>query len=316
MQRVMMKASEQHGAVSVEQMRERGLSWRAQRTAIAKSQLIMVEPTVAVVVGSPDTWYRRLHVGLLALGPEAWVSHEAAAALLGLDKALFEPIDFTVPRGLNRCLSFRRVHTTAHVGHLDVITVGGFRCSSATRTILDLAYLGVKPNRLSAAIDSALRAQRSAFPVLQRRLAELRGPGRYGVRVLDRLMPDTGGETPLERAFLRVLRRNGLPRPTTQLRVVGPNGFIARVDFIYDGLCVVIEVTGRKGHASDAERQRDAQRRNELLDQGLKVYEYTRSDVEDRPEWVGATMGERLIAAGWTAPAPASRQIAPRRDLT
>jgi len=50
---------------------------------------------VAVVVGSPDTWYRRLQVGLLALGPQAWVSHEAAAALLGLDKAMFEPIDFT-----------------------------------------------------------------------------------------------------------------------------------------------------------------------------------------------------------------------------
>jgi very-short-patch-repair endonuclease len=312
----MMKASEQHGAVSVEQMRERGLSWRAQRTAIAKSQLIMVEPTVAVVVGSPDTWYRRLHVGLLALGPEAWVSHEAAAALLGLDKALFEPIDFTVPRGLNRRLSVGRVHTTAHVGHLDVITVDGLRCSSATRTILDLAYLGIAPYRLAAAIDSALRAQRSAFPVLGRRLAGLRGPGRYGVRVLDRLMPDTGGETPLERAFLRVLRLGNLPRPTTQHRVVGPNGFIGRVDFIFDAQRMVVEVTGRKGHASDAERQRDAQRRNELLDQGLRVYEYTRSDVEDRPDWVTRTMRQRLNASGWAASLPASPQIAQTRDLT
>ena len=300
-QRVMMKASEQHGAVSVNQMRECELSWRAQRTAVSNGQLIMVEPTVAVVVGSPDTWYRRLQVGLLALGAKAWVSHEAAAALLGLDKALVEPIDFTVPRGLNRALSFGRVHTTAHVGHLDVVTVNGFRCSSATRTILDLAYLGVKPYRLAAAIDSALRAQLSAFPVLESRLAELRGPGRHGVRALDALMPDTGGETPLERLFLGVLRRNHLPRPTTQHRVIGPKGFIGRVDFVYEDLRLVIEVTGRKGHASDAERQRDAQRRNELLDQGLKVYEYTRGDVEDRPDWVAATMGERLIAAGWRA---------------
>jgi len=26
---------------------------------------------VAVVVGSPDSWYRKLQVGLLALGPDA-----------------------------------------------------------------------------------------------------------------------------------------------------------------------------------------------------------------------------------------------------
>jgi len=113
-------------------------------------------------------------------------------------------------------------------------------------------------------------------------------------------MPDTGGETPLERAFLRVLRRNRLPRPRTQLRVIGPNGFIGRVDFIFEDLGLVVEVSGRRGHASDAERQMDAQRRNELLDEDLKVYEYTRGDVDDRPEWVATTMRQRLIAAGWT----------------
>jgi very-short-patch-repair endonuclease len=293
-QRVMTTGSEQHGAVSVEQMRQCGLSWRAQQTAIANCHLVMVEPNVAVVCGSPDTWFRKLQVGLLALGPQAWVSHEAAAALLELDRALFEPIDFTVPRGLHRSIRIGRVHTTGHVGHLDVITIKGFRCSSATRAILDLAYLGVPRRRLAAATDSAIRSGHSAQPVLVRRLAELRGPGRHGVRALDRLMPDTGGETPLERSFLRITRRAKLPRPTTQFRVVGPNGFIGRVDFIYEDLRVVIEVTGRKGHASDWERQKDAQRRNELLDQGLRVYEYTRGDVDDRPEWVAMTMRQRL----------------------
>lgn len=308
-QRVMTTASAQHGAVAVAQMRAHGLSWRAQQTAIANCQLTMVEPNVAVVVGSPDTWLRRLHVGLLALGPEAWVSHEAAAALLELDKALFEPLDFTVPRDCrNRTIGFGRVHTTAHVGPLDVITIKGLRCASATRTVLDLAYLGVPPYRVAAAIDSGVRAGHSAIAVLERRLAELRGPGRHGVRMLDRLLPDSGGETPLERLFLRIVRRAGLARPTTQFRVTGPDGFIGRVDFIYEALGVVIEVTGRKGHASDWERQKDAQRRNELLDEGLRVYEYTRSDVEDRPEWVATTMRQRLRPLE-------SPQTAWRRDL-
>ncbi len=47
----------------------------------------------------------------------------------------------------------------------------------------------------------------------------------------------------------------------------------------------MVEVTGRKGHASDGERERDAQRRNELIDHGLMVYEYTRGRVEDRAGW-------------------------------
>jgi very-short-patch-repair endonuclease len=296
---VLMTAAEQRGAVSVTQMRECGLTARAQRAAVAKRQLRMVEPGVAVVAGSPDSWFQRLQIGLLALGPEAWVSHEAAAALLEFDKCLFEPLAFTKPRGVRTTTNVGAVHTTACIGPLDVITVNGFRCSSATRTVIDLAYIGVPPHRLAAAIDSAVRSRMSAVPVIERRLGEVRGRGRRGVRVLDRLMPDSGGETPLERAFLTILRRNRLPRPTTQFRVVGKNGLIGRVDFHFEALGIVVEVTGRKGHASDWERQCDAQRRNELTDQGLKVYEYTRGQVDDRAEWVAATMRERLTAAGW-----------------
>ena len=197
----MMQAAEQDGAVSVDQMRERGLTARAQRSFVAKGQLRMVEPTVAVVVGSPDTWFQRLRIGLLALGPEAWISHEAAAALLEFDKCLFEPLAFTKPRSVRRTTRVGRVHTTTCVGSLDVITVRGFRCSSATRTILDLAYVGVPPGRLAASIDSAVRSRRSAVPVIERRLGELRSRARHGVRTLDKLLPDSGGDTPLERGF-------------------------------------------------------------------------------------------------------------------
>jgi len=192
---VMLQAAEQHGAVSVEQMRECGLSAKAQRSFVAKGQIKLVEPGVAVVVGSPDSWFRRLRIGLLALGPQAWVSHETAAALLELDKSLFEPVEFTVPRGVRRTTGIGCVHTTACVGSLDVITVKGFRCSSATRTILDLAYLGVPAIRLAAAIDSAVRGRRSAVPVIERRLRELRGSGRRGARSSGHSSPSSDATT-------------------------------------------------------------------------------------------------------------------------
>jgi very-short-patch-repair endonuclease len=301
-EKVLRVSAEQHGAASVAQLRECGMSSKAQKAAIARNQLRLVERTVVVVFGSPDTWFRRLQIGLLALGPDAWVSHESAATLLGLDRTQFEPLHFTTRRANRTTLRRGQVHTTDVGGGLDVTTVHGFRCASATRTILDLAYLGVPPERLGPMIDSAVRLGWSAIRVLEERLGEIRVRGRRGVRVLDGLMPDSGGETPLERKFLGLLRRHGLPRPVTQFRAVGPKGLIARVDFIYEPLKIVIEVTGRKGHASDAERQRDAQRRNELTDREFLVYEYTRGDVDGRAGWVASTMRARLLKAGWVGP--------------
>ena len=104
----------------------------------------------------------------------------------------------------------------------------------------------------------------------------------------------------LERRFLQLVRSCGFARPHTQ--VVHRHGArtFARVDFLWPELGVVVEVSGRKGHASDAERARDAQRRNELQDIGLRVYEFTWGDVTDRPgyvrtsleRWLGQVSGE------------------------
>jgi hypothetical protein len=137
--------------------------------------------------------------------------------------------------------------------------------------------------------------------VLARRLEKLRGPGRWGARRLDRLLIDSGGHSPLERRFLSLMRRAGMPRPTTQVVHRRGERTFARVDFCFDELNVVVEVSGQKGHASPSERARDAQRRNEPQDAGRRLFEYTWRDVTERPAYVTRTMRERLRDAGWTA---------------
>ena len=256
-------------------------------------------PGVYTVTGSADTWHRRLTVGLLALGERSWVSHEAAARLHRFDRAIDEAVEFTVERqGRGRRMPFT-VHTTSALQRIDCVTVDGFRCLSATRTIIDLARARVPAVRLEAAIDSAVRQGLSATTALSLRLSQLRGRGRWGAPALDRLLVDSGGHSKLERLFLTLVREAGLPRPMTQVihRVDGRT--VARVDFLFDAYGVVIEVSGRRGHSSPGERARDAQRRNELQDLGRMVYEYTWEDVTRRRPHVERTLMARLHAAGW-----------------
>lgn len=116
---------------------------------------------------------------------------------------------------------------------------------------------------------------------------------------MESLLVDTGGESVLERRFLEIVREAGLPRPATQVVIATEHHRIGRVDFVWDELRVVVEVSGSLGHSSPSERAKDAQRRNELQDDGWKVYEYTYQDVVDRPSMVARSIRSRLITAGW-----------------
>lgn len=140
--------------------------------------------------------------------------------------------------------------------------------------------------------------------MIERRLGELRGPGRRGARLLDHLLVDSGGESVLERRFLELMRRGGLPRPITQAVQRRDGRHVARVVFLFPDHGIVVEVTGRLGHSSPSERARDAQRRNELTDLGVKVYEYTWAQVTERAADVITTMRHRLddVESSFTSP--------------
>ena len=117
--------------------------------------------------------------------------------------------------------------------------------------------------------------------------------------MIDELLYDAGGHTMLEREFLRLMREADLPRPQPQVVFRNGKRTMARVDFLYAEWKIVVEVSGRIGHSTAPERARDAQRRNELQDLGLRVYEFTWEDVTRRPSWVQNQKRLRLRAAGW-----------------
>jgi hypothetical protein len=292
-------AAIQHGAFALDQLGSLDVGRPWIENLAKRGVVVRRAPGVYAMAGSPPTWAQRLQVGLLALGPRSWVSHEAAARLHGLDRSPPDAVELTILRAQRGRAGPYTVHTTSAVAPIDAVHVDGFRVLSATRTVLDLARARVGRRRLEAAIDSAVRLGLTSPIALRDRLAERRGPGHWGVRLIDDLLTDSGGHTMLERRFLELCRRAGLPRPSTQVIHRRGGATFARVDFLFEPYDVVVEVSGQLGHSSPADRARDAQRRNELQDVGRRVYEYTWHDVSRRAAFVERSLTARLHDAGW-----------------
>ncbi len=290
-------AADQEGLITSGQLRALDVTTWTQRRLVADGWMFRLAPRVYALRGSPDTHRRRLRCGLLCLGERSWVSFEAAASLHGLDRSRPHAVEFTIKRSRRPAVLPFAVHTTKRLDPIDLVVVDGFRAMSATRTVFDLAMARAHPQRIEAAIDSAVHLQLSAPEVLIRRLAALRGSGRWGCRLVEAMITDSGGHTHLERRFLELVREAGLPTPRKQVVFKVDGEHIARVDFLFDAYAVVIEVSGQKGHASPADRARDAQRRNELQDLGLRVFEYTFDDVLKRSDMVRRTLSIRLATA-------------------
>jgi very-short-patch-repair endonuclease len=125
-------------------------------------------------------------------------------------------------------------------------------------------------------------------------MSELARPGRKGIAELRELLLDSGGESALERRFLRLLRAAHIRRPLTQVTFRTNTTRAIRVDFLFDAELLVVEVSGRVGHASDRDRRKDARRRNELLQRGLVMLEFTTADVIDDPDYVADTIRRSL----------------------
>ena len=283
-----------HGVIDRAELDRLEVTRHQLRRWVQERRVERIAPRVWRVVGSSNTWSQRLMSGVLSLGHGAGASHNAAAQLHGFDRTPRDVVEFLVPEDRRNTRLAEKVHCSKLIRPHDFITVDGIRATSATRTILDLANIQVHPDRVAAAIDTAVRLQLSSPETIARRVYDIRRRGRTGVRLLDDLLLDAGGHTMLEREFLRLMREAGLPRPTTQAIFRDGDRTVARVDFLYPDWNLVVEVSGRIGHSSPSERARDAQRRNELQDLGLLVYEFTWDDVTRRPYWVISQMRQRL----------------------
>lgn len=278
------RAARQHHLVTVADVRRLGISEHRWRTMRDQGWWEAVSPSHYRHASTPDSLELRVRAGLGWLGKDAALFGTTALWWMGAEVDPPDKPEFLVPRIRRSLATGMTIHTTTVWEPIDLSRHRGLRTTTGARAIIDMAGTTSIARRLEQAIDSAVAARRTSFPQLERRLAALDGRGRPGCSLLRELLLDSGGESRLERRFLRLVRLAHLPRPRCQVSFRGSTGRPLRVDFLFDRL--VVEVSGRLGHVSDRDRQRDARRRIALQQQGHTVIEFTTADVIDDPEHV------------------------------
>ena len=99
------------------------------------------------------------------------------------------------------------------------------------------------------------------------------------------LSAHTVTDSDLERRFLRLVRRAGLPKPRTQDVVCG-----LRVDFHWPELRLVVETDGLTYHRTPAQQARDRRRDQILAAAGLTPLRFTNAQVRREGASVMATL--------------------------
>lgn len=214
---------------------------------------------------------------VLACGEGAVLSHRSAAALWGLLRPMAGPVDVSVPTRSGRR---RRDGINLH------------RCSS---------LLGQTGGGTSLSRKGALVAERKGIPVTSpaRTLDDLRGVvAPYLVRRATRqaefakLIDPPGSDrtrSDLERDFLRVCRRGGIPAPEVNVKV----GRLT-VDFLWRRERIAVETDGYAYHRGQIAFQDDRARDLELRRHGLEVRRYSELQVNEAPAEIAADLREAL----------------------
>jgi hypothetical protein len=288
-------AARQHGVFGARQLPALGIDGWHVSELVRRGSVQRLAPQVYRMAGVPPSWRGDLSAGLHALGPDGLVSHRAAAQLHRFDEFRYHDLEFTVRRRRRGAFFLEAtIHTSLVLAPCDVAEIDGLRVTSPVRTIIDLAGVRVSDRRLEAAVDTAVRCRLATLEDIADRLTALRGKGRRGVRRLDRILVTSGGHSFLEREFLKLVERVGLPPPIPQVEHRVDGVHIARVDFLYPDQGIVVEVSGGRGHSSAADRAKDARRRNDLQRLGRLVLEFTYEDVMQRAPYVAQSLRTAL----------------------
>jgi len=217
-----------------------------------------------------------------------------------------ERIEVTVPRHRRPRATGVLVHRRALSPH-DLVTRDRISVTTPVRTLLDLATR-FSSAQLERAISSADILGLVDSETLRSSL-ELRR-GEHGIAALRRVLDRRTfvvTESELERRFLIIARRAGLPPPEAGVLV---NGF--KVDFFWRDLGLIVETDGLRYHRTPAQQSNDRKRDQAHATAGLTPLRFTHSQITREPESVASTLvqvARRLRRTGEASAGPSAAEL-------
>ncbi|OCB32002.1 hypothetical protein A5676_06560 [Mycobacterium malmoense] len=251
-----------------------------------------VFPNVYVSNGAELSLERRISAAWLWSGRAATIAGAAAAALHG---SKWIPDD--VPIELHHANTRPPRGVLTRRGALlegETQRVGGYPVTTPERTAFDIGRRGAVRSAV-VRLDALARA--TGFKVDDVLRIAKRHPGSPGLRRLETALElvDPGAQSPRE-SYLRLLLIDaGLPRPQTQIPVLGVDGMpVAYLDLGWAEDMVAVEYDGDQHRADRGQYVKDI-RRMEMLEQlGWIV---VRVVAEDRPAVIVRRVRDALAAS-------------------
>jgi very-short-patch-repair endonuclease/predicted transcriptional regulator of viral defense system len=283
-------AERQYGVVSYRQLRELGYSKGAIGRDSGAKLLCRVHRGVYAVGHLSLSRRGRCLAAVLACGPGSVLSHVSAAWLWRLRAHLPAEVEVSAVRTGGKRPGIC-VHHAPTLLAGDRVEVDGIPATTLPRTLLDLAVSGPARN-LEHAIERAERHDLLDLDeidgMLRRRQRRVAGSRR----LLDALeiYRDPGfTRSRAELLFLDVVRRAGLPRPSTNVFVAG-----YELDAYWEMERFAVEVDGWDTHKTRAAFEADPVRQEDLKLAGIDSIRLTARRIERKPQAVGRRLSELL----------------------
>ncbi len=298
-ERVALIAGRQHGVFTRGQAIRCDASDGCIRWRLDVGRWERLYPKIYRLAGTPRTWQQRALAASLYMGPDAPVSHRAAAAMRRLAGRKQAEVELTVPRNRKRKrLNQIIIHWLEEpIPPDDITTMDGIPVTTPARTLLDL--LTVEPESVvERALDDAVRRRLVTLRFLDSWLQDPRRKRHRGWRAMRGLVDarlDAGiTESHLEDDVLRMLRAARLPDPQLQYILRDGDRFIARLDFAYPEQRVAIEADGFRYHGDRQAFDEDRARANAVQSMGWLVLRVTAKHLEQDREAVAAWVRRAL----------------------
>jgi hypothetical protein len=244
---------------------------------------------------APPTWRGTLRAAVWDAGPRALVSHAAAAQVYRFPGFTENLVEVLVPKSLDHRCVIANVHESRRFDRVRQRQMWGIPCVAPADTLVHVApRLMLK--RLAWLTDELLLGKKFDLRALNTAFGQL-APGCEGMSGLRAVLHDHADgdpipESQLERYFLKVAAAFGLPPLTRQVNVPGRDQRPGRVDFMWHGVRLIIELDGRRWHARFADFDRDHKRDLHFLSLGYPTARITWTMLTEEPATVAADLLE------------------------